>query len=121
MGAPGGATVVNVAAHTGSITVTALVGTGLATLAVSLTGLAGLGGDLHAAALKNAPTTPVLTPDEELRDKSGTPSETLVLKEACDRKPHHGQGQTDDATGTTPSTTAPTSPSAAAASGAREY
>jgi hypothetical protein len=113
---------VSVAAHTGSITVTALVGTGLATLAVSLTGLAGLGGDLHAAAIKNTPKAPVMTPDEELRNKT-TDEQTLILREACDRRHGHGhrgqQGSGDATTSTTPDATTPQTTSSA--SGAREF
>ncbi len=56
----------------GSITVSALVGTGLVTLGIALTGVAGLGDDLQAASRQAAPTTPLLTP----QDETATPSAT---------------------------------------------
>ncbi len=57
----------------GSITVSALMGTGLVTLGIALTGVAGLSDDLQAATREATPaTTPLLTPQDEV----GVPSTT---------------------------------------------
>jgi hypothetical protein len=94
--------------RTGSITVTALVGTGLTTLVVALTGVAGLSGDLQAAAAKGTTPVPSLTPGEELHDTQHT---ALVLRDACARlHHHHGEGATTPSpstSGTTPAATTP--------------
>lgn len=93
---------------------TALVGTGLATLAVSLTGVAGLSSDLQAAALKDKTTAPVLTPGEELQDTKGNDSRGLVLRDACDKskKKHHGASTVDGVSTKTAPAPAATTPSA---------
>jgi hypothetical protein len=61
----------------GSITVSALVGTGAATLGLALFGLAGIGTDLRAAdaAREAAPPAPVVTQDlsETLREERSSP------------------------------------------------
>lgn len=88
---------------------TALVGTGLATLVVSLTGVASLSGDLQAAAVKN--TTPALTPGEELRDTTKREHD-IILKDACDKKKHHHGAAADQGVlNTTPTVPVPTTPS----------
>lgn len=56
----------------GSITVSALMGTGLVTLGVALTGVAGLSDDLQAASRQAAPTTPLLSPQDEIAAPSQT-------------------------------------------------
>lgn len=70
----------------GSITVSALLGTGLVTLGVAVTGLAGLGDDLRAANLKAnpAPTTPLLTPEDEVQGPSISESNLNKLHVDCD-------------------------------------
>ncbi len=60
----------------GPITVSALVGTGLVTLGFALTGVASLGEDLQAASRQVAPTTPVLTPQDETATPSATTPST---------------------------------------------
>lgn len=94
------------------------MGTGLATLVVSLTGVAGLSGDLQAAARDHQSTTPVLSPGEELRDT--TRSRGLVIQDACAKIKHeHGLKSSNDAPRAipTPPATTPTT----GASTAREF
>ena len=99
-----GASLIGMEARTGSFTVAAVLGTGLATLGFALSGVSALGDDLHAAALTPAATTPVLSPSEERRDALTAPepgkpdapgttpaADALTLQQACDRK--HGSGQ----------------------------
>lgn len=50
----------------------ALMGTGLVTLGVALSGVAGLSDDLQAASRQASPTTPLLSP----QDETATPSTT---------------------------------------------
>lgn len=97
-------------ARTGSITVAALVGTGLATIGFALSGVSALGDDLQTAARESRPTTPLLTPSEENRETGPqtTDSSTLSLEQICDRKRRHHHG--DAATTTTPDTASPTTP-----------
>ena len=70
----------------GSITVSALLGTGLVTLGVAVTGLAGLGDDLRAANLqvKPVPTTPLLTPEDEVQGPAISDSQLEGLHVDCD-------------------------------------
>lgn len=81
----------------GSITVTALVGTGLVTLGVALTGMAGISSDLQAAN-RAAPSTPVplLTPSDEVADPNATAEATKRRNTDCE----HWRQSRRDATGT---------------------
>lgn len=84
----------------GSITVSALLGTGLVTLGVAVTGLAGLGDDLRAANLKANPvqTTPLLTPEDEVQGPAISESQLNKLHVDCDEW-RTSRDQTTGATG----------------------
>lgn len=72
-----------------SLTVTAIAGTGLVTLAVALTGMAGLSNDLRAATLSVQPTTPVtpLLTTDEVRETLRQEALSKKLQADCeDRK-----------------------------------
>ncbi|MBJ7471197.1 MAG: hypothetical protein JHD16_07835 [Solirubrobacteraceae bacterium] len=63
----------------------ALVGTGLLTLSVALTGVAGLSDDLQAASQQAVPasTTPLLTPEDELSGPSISEEQLRSLSVDC--------------------------------------
>lgn len=111
-------------ARTGSITVAALVGTGLATIGFALSGVSALGDDLQAARPATPVTpAPVLTPGEEGREAAPSTSpepsasEALALEQVCDRKrrEQHRREAEAAAGATTPS------PTAAVGASAKEY
>lgn len=87
------------AEHKGSITVSAVVGTGLVTLGVALTGMAGLSNDLQAANRTVSPTTPapLLAPGDEVSEPARAVHRSHHFRADCKDR----QGSRDAATGTT--------------------
>lgn len=71
----------------GSITVSALLGTGLVTLGVAVTGLAGLSDDLRAANQQVSPVQtppPLLSPEDEVQGPAISESTLSKLHVDCD-------------------------------------
>lgn len=119
---------------TGSITVAALLGTGLATIGFALSGVSALGDDLRVAAKDAQPTTPLLTPSEEnaegttpeggseadLRELLRDRQSTLTLKQAClERKARDARRRAQGAKAAGPAP-APSTPTLAAPASGRE-
>ena len=70
----------------GSITVSALLGTGLVTLGVALSGVAGLSDDLQAATRQATPpatTPPLLSPEDELTGPKVSAEQLRSLQVDC--------------------------------------
>ncbi|MBO9532741.1 MAG: hypothetical protein J7513_07200 [Solirubrobacteraceae bacterium] len=102
-------------ASRGSITVTALMGTGAVTLGVALFGLAGVGSDLRAADAANRSTPAITTQDlsDSLREERRSPK----WDGHSDCPPASGD---DAATGTTPERSPQPVPTSGASAASKE-